>query len=261
MKARDAIKTGAYYALGAATRMRAVVDREPYMSGAFPTLDLAKASLPPEAQSGYDSDEMTAVSLDMMLGMLGWDYPVVFWLDRLLRDRDRLSLLDAGGHVGTKHKAFGPYLDLHKVDWTVWDLPTLLRAGRKAQADGLVSKDIQFAATPGAAGKVDLLLASGLMQYLDISFTELLDQMKARPKWVLLNKVATRPNDDLVTLQLIGKKRVPYQMRHQARFEAELVAAGYTIRDSWTIDGLAHRIGTHPWLGESESKGYFLERT
>ena len=101
------------------------------------------------------------------------------------------------------------------MDWTVWDLPTLLRAGRKAQADGLVSKDISFAETPADAGEVDLLLASGLMQYLDISFTQLVDRMTVRPRWVLLNKVATRPSDDLVTLQLIGKKRVPYQMRHK----------------------------------------------
>jgi putative methyltransferase (TIGR04325 family) len=259
MQTREMLKLGAYYALGGATRLRAVVDREPYFSGAFPTLDLAIESLPDEAKSGYDSDEMPEVALDMMLGMLAWDYPVTFWLDRLQRQEGRLSLLDAGGHVGTKHNAFGPYVDLTKVDWTVWDLPTLLRAGRKAQADGLVSKDISFAETPADAGEVDLLLASGLMQYLDISFTQLVDRMTVRPRWVLLNKVATRPSDDLVTLQLIGKKRVPYQMRHKGRFEDELRAAGYEIRDTWSIPCLAHRIGTHPWLGESESRGYFLE--
>lgn len=259
MRPREVLKTGAYYALGAATRLRGVIDREPSLSGAFPTLELAKASLPQEARSGYDSDDMPAVSMDMMLGMLAWDYPVVFWLDRLIREQGHLSLLDAGGHIGTKHHAFGPYLELEKVDWKVWDLPALLRAGRKAQEDGIVSKDIDFIARPGDAGKVDLLLASGLMQYLDISFTELLDQMAERPRWILLNKVATRPNDDLVTLQLIGLKRVPYQMRHKGRFEAELKKAGYEIRDDWSIPCLAHRIGTHPWLGESQSKGYFLE--
>ncbi len=258
--ARNVLKTGAYYALGAAVRARALVDREPYLSGAFSTLEEAKASLPPEVQPGYDSDDMTEVAKDMMLSMLGWDYPVVFWMDRLLRTHGSFSLLDAGGHIGTKHHAFGPYLDLGQIDWTVWDLPALLRAGRKAQADGLVSADIKFADTVADAGEVDLLLASGLMQYLDISFTQLIDQMAQRPRWVLLNKVATRADDDLVTLQLIGTTRVPYQMRHRGRFEAELKAAGYVIRDSWTIEGLAHRIGTHPWLGTSESKGYFLER-
>ena len=260
MTARDIVKKSAYYALGAAVRARAVVDREPYLSGAFPTLELARASLPVEAKSGYDSDEMTEVALDMMMGMLGWDYPVVFWLDRLLQEQGSLSLLDAGGHIGTKHHAFEAYTSVGKIDWTVWDLPALIRAGRKAQSEGVVSPSIKFADIPADAGEVDLLLASGLLQYLDISLTELLDRMAKRPKWMLLNKVATREGDDLVTLQLIGKKRVPYQMRNREKFEAELADAGYRILDSWKIEGLSHRIGTHPWLGESESKGYYLER-
>ncbi len=259
MAVREIVKTGAYYALGAAVRARAVVDREPYLSGAFPTLETAKASLPQDARSGYDSDEMTEVALEMMLGMLGWDYPVLYWLDRLLRQQGHLSLLDAGGHIGTKHHAFTHYLDVEQIDWTVWDLPALLNAGRKAQRDGIVSDKIKFADKPSDPSSVDLLLASGLLQYLDISLTELLDQLENKPRWMLLNKVATRPGDDLVTLQLIGKKRVPYQIRNRDRFEAELFSAGYKIVDSWTIEGLSHRIGTHPWLGESESKGYCLE--
>ena len=71
MAVRDIVKTGAYYALGAAVRARAAMDRKPYLSGAFPTLETTKASLPHNARSGYDSDEMTEVALEMMLGMLG----------------------------------------------------------------------------------------------------------------------------------------------------------------------------------------------
>lgn len=136
----------------------------------------------------------------------------------------------------------------------------MLRAGKHAQDRGMVSKNIAFVETLRDARKVDLLLASGLFQYIDISFETLLDRMAERPRWVMLNKVATRHDTDIVTLQLIGKKRVPYQIRDRKKFEGELKAAGYVIRDSWTIAGLSHRIGTHPWLGESESKGYFLER-
>ena len=260
MNAREAIKTSAYYAMGAATRVRALIDRQPYFWGAFPTYELAQAALPMATKSGYNSDDMVEIAMDTMMGVSSWDYPIMFWLERLIRERDGISVLDAGGHIGTKHHAFEPYLELEKADWTIWDLPALLRAGRAAQNKGIVSKDINFVETPHDAGKVDLLLASGLFQFIDISFEELLDRMAERPRWVMLNKVATRHDADIVTLQLIGKKRVPYQIRDRKKFEGELKAAGYAIRDSWTIAGLSHRIGTHPWLGESESKGYFLER-
>ena len=63
-----------------------------------------------------------------------------------------------------------------------------------------------------------------------------------------------------MTLERIGPARVPYRIRNRARLEAEFVAMGYAIRDSWGIDGLGHVIPTHPWLGRSESRGYLLER-
>ena len=260
MNAKKVIKTSAYYAMGTATRMRALVDREPRFSGAYPTLELARASLAEDHKAGYDSDDMVEVSQALMSEMLCGDYPVVFWLDRLIRDNGTLSLLDAGGHVGLKHAAFAPYLDVDKLNWSVWDLPALLRAGRKAQGRGEVSKSVSFVESPADAGETDILLASGLMQYLDTSFAELTETMANRPRWVVLNKVATRENDTVVTLEMIGNKRVPYQMRNRTGFETELHEAGYEIRDSWALPHLSHRIGTHPWLGQSASKGYFLER-
>lgn len=261
MGSRDVLKQGYLVAQGAATRLRAVVDKEPRFAGAFPTRDTALASLPEPERVAYDRDDIAEVSFEVMSKTCAWDYPVIFWLDRLIRDNTKLSLLDAGGHVGTKFLAFSDYLSLDQIDWAVWDLQALLKAGRHWQGEGRLPAALRFADTPKDAGKVDLLLASGLLQYLDISLTELLDQMEARPKYMLLNKVATRPEADLVTLELIGTARVPYRMRDKAAFETELDAAGYTIRDSWDIPSLSHRIGTHPWLGASQSMGYFLERT
>jgi putative methyltransferase (TIGR04325 family) len=260
MGSRHVLKHGFLFAQGAATRLRAVVDTEPRFAGAFSTRDAALASLPAAERAAYDRDDVADVSLNMMSQIALCDYPVLLWLDRLIRENHTLSLLDAGGHVGTKFLAFSDQLPLSQIDWAVWDLQALLKAGRQWQREGRLPKAIRFVDTPKDAGDVDLLLASGLLQYLDISLTQLLGQMSRSPRYVILNKVATWPNDEMVTLELIGSARVPYRIRNKPAFEVELAEVGYIIRDSWTIASLSHRIGTHPWLGASESMGYFLER-
>jgi len=259
MGSRQVLKHGFLVAQGAATRMRAVVDKEPHFAGAFSTRDAALASLPAAERVAYDRDDIADVSLNMISQVALCDYPVLLWLDRLIRENNNLSLLDAGGHAATKFTAFSDQLPLSQIDWAVWDLQSLLKVGGQWQGEGRLPKAIRFVDTPKDAGDVDLLLASGLLQYLDISLTELLGQMSKPPRYIILNKVATRPDDELVTLELIGSIRVPYRMRNKPAFEAELDEAGYMIHESWTIPSLSHRIGTHPWLGSSESMGYFLE--
>lgn len=109
-------------------------------------------------------------------------------------------------------------------------------------------------------GAADVLLASGLLQYLDRPLAEMVAELPSPPRHILLNKVATREGATVVTLEKIGPARLPYQIRNRAAFESELTDMGYTIRASWVIPSLSRRIGTHPGLGASTSMGYYLER-
>lgn len=88
----------------------------------------------------------------------------------------------------------------------------------------------------------------------------LLDETAARPDWIILNKVAVRPQGSIVTLEQIGPARVPYHIRDARAWQAELDALGYALCDSWDIPGMGHRIATHPWLLPSQSRGYVLKR-
>ena len=70
---------------------------------------------------------VTAVSRELMQQVPLLDYPILYWLKRLTPEITRV--VDAGGHIGVKYRAFGPYLDLDRLDWVVYDLPALVRAG------------------------------------------------------------------------------------------------------------------------------------
>lgn len=259
---KSGLRTVTALGRGAGVRLRAATGRPPRFSGAFATRADALASLPTSQRAAYDRDDVAEVAYDVMTQVAPWDYPVLFWLDRCVAQTASrpVSVLDAGGHLGTKYSAFSNHLPMERFDWHVWDLPAILRAGRAWQTDGRLPTGILFADTPGDPGPVDVLLASGLMQYIDRSLGDLLAEMAAPPRWIILNKVAVRQQGAIVTLEQIGPARVPYQIRDAVAWSTELQGLGYEMRDSWTIPSLSHHIQTHPWLPPSESRGYMLER-
>lgn len=251
-----------YFMLTSAeARLRVKLNRPGRFSGVFKSREMALASLPENQRTAYDSDNVAEVNFAAMSQRMSWDYPVVYWIKELMGASQQvpLTVLDAGGHMGTKYISFADLLVADDLNWVVYDLPKILRLARLYQADGLVPKAIKFVDQPGQAGKVDLLLASGLLQYLDISLADLVGQMTAPPRNILLNKVAVRDGETIVTLEKIGPILVPYHVREKAVFEAELTGFGYRIVDQWTIPDLSHRISTHPRATASQSKGYFLE--
>lgn len=240
-------------------RLRRFSPRQPAMMGAYPDRAAALAAIPRRVLGTYDHADVAAVNFRVMCAVRVWDYPVIFWLDRL--HQPGMRILDAGGHFGTKFIAFQPLLRLHDLSWTVYDLPETIRSARLAQQRELVPTEIAFIDDLADAPPLDILLASGLLQYLDLPFPNFLDRLPNRPLHILLNKVATRDGPSVTTLERIGPARVPYQIRNRAAFEAQLAGAGYRILDTWEIPSLGHVIDTHPDLGRSVSCGYLLKRT
>ena len=246
-------------ALTGLARMKRFSPRPPAMLGAYPDRASALADVPRRAIGTYDHADVAAVNFGVMCAVRVWDYPVIFWLDRL--HQPGLRVLDAGGHFGTKFIAFQPLLRLHEVMWTVYDLPETIRAARLAQHREQVPAEVALIDDLTQAPPFDILLASGLLQYLDLPFPDFLARLPNRPPYILLNKVATRDGPSVTTLERIGPARVPYQIRNRAGFEAQLAETGYRIADSWDIPSLGHVIDTHPELGRSVSRGYLLQRT
>ncbi|WP_422003346.1 methyltransferase, TIGR04325 family [Reyranella sp.] len=201
---------------------------------------------------GYDNDGVSEVSKALMQEVPLWDYPVLFWLQRLSPEIHRI--VDAGGHIGVKYRAFSRYLDLDRIDWVVYDVPAQVRAGRAAVRPQ--DRTLSFADRLEDVPPADLLLGSGLLPYLDQPLTELVGRLRQRPRHILLNKVATRDGPTVVTLENFRLAEVPYHIRNVREVPDALDALGYDIVDSWIIDPLGHRIDTHPQLGRVVSRGY-----
>ncbi|MGB0465985.1 MAG: methyltransferase, TIGR04325 family [Pontibacterium sp.] len=223
--------------------------------GAYRTRQAAVAAVPSNLTVGYDNKNVVALNFELMCELAPWDYPVIYWLNRLLPDARQL--LDAGGHMGTKYRAFYPYLDLTAVNWTIYDVPAVAEAGRlRANEDGL--NNLVFTASLDEQNTPDIFLASGLLQYLDIPFSGLLTQLPSLPEHLLLNKVALHDAEPVFTLENFGTGLVPYQIRNREAFLSELETLGYRIQDQWHIPALTHAIPTHPEIGHFCNQGFYL---
>ncbi|WP_367714566.1 methyltransferase, TIGR04325 family [Nitratireductor sp. GISD-1A_MAKvit] len=225
--------------------------------GAFATYQQALEAAKRRGMAGYDHEGVADVAFDVMCQLVPWDYPVLFWISRLQSEIG--SVLDAGGHMGTKYRAFRRiYPPTDQLHWTVYDLPAIVRIGEKrALAEGLGA--LSFTSHLDKGRSYDLFLGSGLLQYLDVPLPDLIARLETPPRHLILNKVALREGRTIVTLERIGPALVPYQMRNESAFLSMISAMGYEIRDRWKIPSLSHAIDTHPEHGMSESAGFYCK--
>lgn len=226
--------------------------------GAYATFAEAVAAIPPGRLAGYDHEEVADIAVEDMCEVKPFDYPVLFWLKSV--EQHLSVILDAGGHIGTKYRAFMPLLNwAGSKRWCIYELPTMAKRGADlAQQQGL--SNLEFVTKLLDAPKADLLLASGLLQYLDIPFLTFVRTLPERPRYLLLNKVSTRDGPTLFTLENFGLAEVPYQQRNRASFEQDIASLGYRIVDQWVVPAFSHIIPGHEDLGPSTSRGYFAER-
>jgi putative methyltransferase (TIGR04325 family) len=261
--ARSALKAAAQSVAQGLSPLLAVRGRINYLSpfprrftGAYASYEAALAAAQRQSMAGYDHDEIASVAFAKMCEVAPWDYPVLFWIRCLQTEIN--GLIDAGGHMGTKYRAFGPLLSLSaSFRWTVYDLPAIARAGQAlAEKQGI--EGLYFVERIEDAGATPLFLGSGLMQYLDMPLSSLLRRMPSLPPHLILNKVALRKGNPVITLERIGKSYVPYHVRLESDFLGDISRLGYKQIDRWSIPSLSHVIDTHPELGRSESAGFYF---
>lgn len=223
--------------------------------GSFASVADAAAAVRPGALVGYDNDAVVMHAFDMMCQINLEDYPILFWLSQI--GDEAQVLLDAGGHMGTKFRAFRQHLALDgKLEWIVYDVPSIVRAGQqRAIEEGL--SGIRFVDSLTELPRIDVLLASGLLQYLDTPFADFLRRLQVLPRHLLLNKVQARRGPTIVTLENFGCAEVPYQIRNLPQFLASLTELGYDVVDQWTVPGLSRTIPTHRYLGASTCWGCY----
>jgi putative methyltransferase (TIGR04325 family) len=210
--------------------------------GRFATREEAVAFLRPSGRVTYDNEAIVPINLESFCQTHLFDWPVLFALEQMLSRGQLATVTDYGGHVGAKYRAYRRHLDFpDDLRWQVVEVPAMVREGRRrAAAEGLAA--LSFHEDASTTAPCDVLLCSGVLQYLDRDIADLVTALPARPRRIILNKVALVEGDGFYTLESFGIGRMPYRIMGRSQLERAREALGYEVVAQWDIPSRNHVI-------------------
>lgn len=229
-----------------------------YWRGVYGTFEEALAHAPRTKPHGYDNDGSAALYGTRFEPLLK-DYPALFWLQRALDDGAR-SIFDLGGHVGMKYYAFEPLLQRPTgTNWTVCDVPAVVRRGREMAVQRGVATGLSFTDRWQDMDGLDLLYASGSLQYLPETLGQMLAALNQSPQWLVINTTPMHPREEFFTVNGTGTAFCAYRIAHEERFTRDLLDLGYERLDRWKTPK-HFRIPFHPQQDLDHYVGMCLRR-
>lgn len=228
-------------------------------SGVYSNLEAALADAPKALEIGHDHAKLASRHKSEVGHIWPSDYPVLFWLRRLLPGS--ASIFDLGGNVGHHYYGFQRYLTYPDLlRWVVSEVPAVAEAGRAMAAEKGV-RGLEFTTGCEAADGSDILLASGVLPFLDVPLGESLSHLSRRPKHVLVNRTAIWDGPAFLTLHNLGMAVCPYRILNRPKFVASMAAAGYELEDSWENPEFSCYIPFHADRTVRSYSGFYFRLT
>ncbi|APR35299.1 hypothetical protein BTO02_07490 [Paraburkholderia sp. SOS3] len=223
----------------------------------FQTLREAESAVKPYARGGHENSANMALHLELNRAARPSDYAAFFYL------RDRLTsirkIFDLGGNVGNLYYCYQDYLQTREdLIWCVYDLPETLSQGR-ILAGRKNARNLQFTGDLRQAAEADLFIASGSLHYFDKSLPNLLEDLAARPKYILINRTPLTEGPEFAVVQDAGHIRVACMLYNRSKLLDNLASLGYGLVGEWQAAELSLPVLDRPSSTIRAYTGLWLE--
>jgi putative methyltransferase (TIGR04325 family) len=223
--------------------------------GVFPSFETAALSVPSGHPLGYDNPASATRMLGEWLAVHPSDYPVMFWLAKLLPGSK--TVFDWGGSVGLKYFAFRRYLEYaNDLEWLVSEVPAVVEVGREIARDQRATA-LRFTTDFTGMANADVLLASGVLQFIDDPFSGLRAQPRL-PRHLIVNKAPVYQLQSAVTLHNMGTAFCPYHLFNRRELVRAIETLGYRLVDEWRLPGVNCEIPFHPEHSIGAYTGFYF---
>lgn len=200
--------------------------------GIYNYFDDASLHTPKTRPLGYDNKESASFYKQWMTTIRLSDYPVLYWLSRLVSQTHRLY--DLGGHIGFLNYSYQKYLDLpDDYEWYVYDVPAVVEEG-KTIAKQNNNNQLHFTTSHTPLSDANILLASGSLQYIKEDLPNILNSINIKNlSQIIINMTPMHPDKEFFTINSIGTAFCPYKIMHKESFLAVMKQSGWDLVDEW----------------------------
>jgi putative methyltransferase (TIGR04325 family) len=234
-----------------------VAEWERLFSGVYPTFAAASKAIPANRNNSYDNPD-SASFLGHKSSVRCSDYPVLFWLARLLPDNP--NVFDFGGYLGISYYSFEKFLGYPSaLQWKIYDVPAVVNAGTKLAREKGRSQ-LSFTTSFDRAQESSLLLAFGSLQFPEQTLAEFLQPLPQRPRHILLNKLPLTARETFYTLHNMGPALAPYRIANREEFLQSMADLDYELVDSWENPEFGCYIPFHPDHSVRAFSGMYLRQ-
>jgi putative methyltransferase (TIGR04325 family) len=228
-------------------------------SGVFRSFDEAAASVP--HATGCNHATISAEFEDKIDRVFPYDYPFLFWLQRIFSNSAASSLVDIGGHIGVHYYAYRKFLELpRKLKWLVVELAEIAKAGQE-RAERLAAPGLSFTTSLEILNShpTDIILSSGALHYIEKPLLwNAIARMESKPQHILLNKVPLYQGEDFVSLQNVRPGFSPLYVWNRLEFIRKFEHTGYRLVDEWSVPERHFHIFDDPLRSFGSFSGLYL---
>ncbi len=161
------------------------------------------------------------------------DYPLLFWLSRLLTDAT--GVLELGGSVGHFYYSAKRLIDFPEtMKWQIAELPEAVSLGTEL-ANERGENQLTFIDSSEIAKSTaaNIFISSGAIQYMTVSLVEILTSLPTMPDHVIIHDLPVHSKQSFWTTQRLEYCEIPYHVYFLDKFLEDLNKLGFEVIAQW----------------------------
>jgi len=200
--------------------------------GVYDSFQKASSHIPASFTQGYDNKASASMYKQWMNTIRLSDYPVLFWLDKVIGRCH--CLYDLGGHIGFLYYSYAKLINFHPgFIWRVYDVPAVVDEGKLVAAQEK-RDNIFFTSDHKSMSDADILLASGSLQYIEQDLADILNTSPSNQlQHIFVNMTPMHPDQEFFTVNSIGTSYCPYKISSRQKFLESMQKLNWKLVDEW----------------------------
>lgn len=210
--------------------------------GIFASYEQARDRTIQKEKTGYDVINKNKASNEENVnqGLDNWfhnhDYPLLFWLNKIANDQDKL--VELGGSLGHFYYSSQRFVQYPKsMTWTIAELPEAVQLGQKlATKRGETRLTFTDSEQLNELDPATIFMTAGTIQYMPSHLSQLLKDLKSLPNNVLVHNLPCHENREYWTLQNLRGLELPYRIYSRDNLLKNMEELGYSLVADWCQD-------------------------